>query len=195
MIGISAAIVSAASQVPIYLWIPIGVIVAYLLMQIAHLVLTFVERWEERRKSPLEIIFDLTNPLDHFWSQGSVFNEDKTKAMIFMEYRIMILNTSSKTIRNVRVTRRHDGMMPILPQEGTLKLDGSTVRDLQPKCYDLVPVCYVGKPQAGDAWGDTATQLHSPITIIASGDDISPAEHRFSYHPDTVPAIVTISKR
>jgi hypothetical protein len=142
--------------------------------------------------SSLQIFFDPTNPLNHFWSQELVSNEDKTKIMHFMEYRVRITNNSAKTIRNVRVIRRHDGITPILPQTGIFKIDGSIVRDLQPKCSELVPVCHVGKPHAGDAWGETATQLHSPIIIIASGDDINPTVYKFSYHPDSIPALIAI---
>jgi hypothetical protein len=77
-----------------------------------------------------------------------------------------------------------------MPSNLVFHIDGKQNRDLQPKVSEFVVVFWKFPPQAGDAWGETATAFHGPIKIIASGDDVSPVEYEFDYYPDQIPAIV-----
>jgi len=143
-----------------------------------------------RRPSPLQIIFDPLNPGERFWSRGSVKHPTEARFVSYMEYRVQVANTSTKTIRNVRVSIEGYGLLPRLPEDIGFKKDGVPVCDIQPGHSELVPVLQLGPPQEGNAWGTTAKELHSPIVVIARGDDIPPASIAFSYHPNDVPALI-----
>jgi hypothetical protein len=145
------------------------------------------------RKSPLEIVFDTTNPHKRYWSRSPVQRFRDTFPDTYVdEYRIMITNKSKNTIRNVRVSKEVSGIISLMPQDMNFHKDGTQVRDLQPLAEEYVPIFWQYPPEAGDAWGKTATKLHGPINITVSGDDVIPARCAFEYHPDDLPAIKKI---
>ncbi|MGH6839832.1 MAG: hypothetical protein ACREDT_13750 [Methylocella sp.] len=149
------------------------------------------KRKHKKAKSPLEIIFDPTNPVKRFWERTSPRDENgRILSGIVWEYRVKVQNTSSKTVKNVRISKESSGLIPVMPIDLVFQKDGKQNRDLQPKVSEFVAVFWKFPPQAGDAWGPTATACHGPITIIASGDDVSPCECEFDYYPDQIPAIV-----
>lgn len=141
--------------------------------------------------SPLQIIFDTSNPHNRFWERMSPRDKTGNKLPgLVWEYRVKIQNTSSKTVRNVRLSRESSGLIPELPSDLVFQKDGKQNRDLHPKVPEYVAVLWKFPPQAWDAWGETATAFHGPIKIIASGDDVAPAECEFDYYPDQLPVIV-----
>jgi hypothetical protein len=104
---------------------------------------------------------------------------------------VKVQNTSSsKTVRNVQISKESAGLIPETPIDLLFKKDGKQNRDLQPLCGELVVVFWKLPPRAGDASRETARALHGPIKIIASGDDVLPSECEFDYYPDQIPAIV-----
>ena len=178
---------------PSELWIAFLGLVALL-----AIALLFAEHWISplivrirKGKPPLEIIFDPTNPSNRFWERTSPRDENGNKLPgLVWEYRVKIQNTSSKTVRNVRISRESSGLIPELPSDLIFQKDGKQTRDLQPNGSEYVAVLRKFPPQAGDAWGETAKAFHGPIKIIASGDDIPQTECEFDYYPDQIPAIV-----
>jgi hypothetical protein len=155
------------------------------------------EGWWKRRKerishrSPLQIIFDTSNPYNRFWEKMSPRDETGKKLPgVMWEYRVKVQNTSLKTVRNVRISRESSGEIPEMPSGLVFQRDGKQNRDLHPKVPEYVAVLWKFPPQAGDAWGETATAFHGPIKIVASGDDVAPAECEFDYYPDQIPVIV-----
>jgi hypothetical protein len=112
-----------------------------------------------------------------------------------LEYRVKVQNTSLKTVRNVRISRESSGEIPEMPSDLVFHKDEKKKRDLQPLCGEFITVLCKFPPQAGDAWGETATAFHGPIKIIATGDDVVPAECEFDYYPDQIPAIVQRGRR
>ena len=142
-------------------------------------------------RSPLQIIFETSNPHNRFWQKTSPRDKDgNILPGIVTEYRIKVQNASSKTVRNVRLSKESSGLIPQLPVDLVFQKDQKQSRDLQPACYEFVPVFWQYPPQAGDACRETATAFHGPIKIIASGDDVLPEECEFDYYPEQVPAII-----
>jgi hypothetical protein len=140
---------------------------------------------------PLEIIFDPTNPHNRFWERTSPRDETGKKLLgLVWEYRVKVQNTSLKTVKNVRISRESSGEIPEMPSDLVFHKDEKKKRDLQPLCGEFITVLCKFPPQAGDAWGETATAFHGPIKIIARGDNVAPDECEFDYYPDQIPAIV-----
>ena len=107
---------------------------------------------ETEDESPLEIIFDSTNPARRFWSKESPRDgSGAAKYGTFWEYRVEIKNKSTKTIRNVSVTTEHTGQMPVRPMDQIFDKIKKTSCDLKPYCSELVPVIGwpIPKIQAG----------------------------------------------
>jgi hypothetical protein len=142
----------------------------------------------------LEIIFDRQNLHKRFWSlEPEMEAPGKPTGRQCWEYRIKVRNSSTtKTIRNVRAEVELAGELPSMPTDLSFKKDGGPVRDLQPAHAEFVPFCWIRRPQAGDAWGETARRFYSPMIITVRGDDVLPKSISFSYHPDDIPALVEI---
>jgi hypothetical protein len=139
----------------------------------------------------LEIVFDETNPHKRFWSRILIKHPlEDTPSNYADEYRVLIINNSDKTVRNVNVSRESTGLIPTLAEDTLFNKNGKALRDIDPGRSELVNIFWVMPPRAGDAWGRTATAFHGPIKIIASGTDVRPAECEFDYHPDDLPALV-----
>jgi len=145
--------------------------------------------------SPLEIVFDLNNPGEQFWKrrQGTDANGNLIPKMV-LEHRIGVRNTSSTTIRNVRVSIETLGIIPIDPRDMRFQKGDKENFDISPGHMELAPIWWVWPPEAGDAWGSTATAFHGPLRVTARGDDIYPAKAEFDYFPAQVPALVRIAE-
>jgi hypothetical protein len=147
-------------------------------------------------KTPLEIIFDLNNPGEQFWKKRQA--KDKGGKLIpkmVLEYRIGVRNMSLKTIRNVCVSIETLGLIPIDPRDMVFQKGDKVSLDISPGYMELVPVWWVWPPEAGDAWGPTATAFHGPIRVTARGDDVYPAQAEFDYFSDQIPALVQITTK
>jgi hypothetical protein len=146
--------------------------------------------------SPLEIVFDLNNPGEQFWKrrQGKDANGNLIPKMV-LEHRIGVRNTSSATIRNVRVSIETLGQRPINPRDMRFQKGDKENFDITPWHMELAPVWWVWPPEPGDAWGPTATAFHGPIRVTARGDDVYPAQAEFDYFPAQIPALVPITTK
>lgn len=152
---------------------------------------TRIDELERLTSSPLEIIFDPSNPAQRFWKRTLAKDKDSNiLAITLWEYRVGIRNKSGKTVRNVRVSIESLGLMPVDPRDVGFLKDSKECRDISPSYTEFVPVWWVWPPQPGDAWGPTATAFHGPIRIIARGDDIAPSEALFDYRPEETPVLV-----
>jgi hypothetical protein len=146
----------------------------------------FVSEWSLRPailESPLQIIFDPTNPARRFWSRESPKDEHGNKNPgVFWEYRVDIKNSSSKTIRNVSVTVEHIGRMPVRPIDTIFDKIGRASCDLKPGCSELVPVIRWPIPliQAG-MLADSSALAYGPVKITAAGDDVRPSIRTFHF--------------
>lgn len=137
--------------------------------------------------SPLEIIFDSSNPSKRFWSMESARGKNKS---VFWEYRVEIKNKSSKTIRNVSVTVEHTGLMPVRPVDQFFDKSGIATCDLRPGSSELVPVLQWPIPivQAGMLAGSTALE-YGPIKVIAVADDVSLVTRNFQFDYQAEPML------
>jgi hypothetical protein len=137
--------------------------------------------------SPLEIIFDTSNPAKRFWSMESPKDESGLpKPGVFWEYRVEVKNNSQRTIRNVSVTIEHLGQCPLRPRDQIFDKINKISCDLKPGCSELVPVVRwpIPKIQAGMLAGLSALE-YGPIKIIASGDDSKPSVRTFNFDYQT----------
>lgn len=135
--------------------------------------------------SPLEIIYDPTNPSKRFWSMVSAKDEKGILATAW-QYRIEIKNNSLKTLRNVSVTTEHLGQMSILPSDKIFIKNRKLHCDLKPKCSELVAILHwpIPKIQPGMLAGKTALE-YGPIKITASADDEIPSVKIFDFDYQT----------
>lgn len=142
-------------------------------------------------RSPLEIVFDPTNPSERFWSMESSRGKNSTMGPgAFWEYRVEIKNNSSKTIRNVSVTVEHTGLMPVRPVDQFFDKSGIATCDLRPGSGELVPVLQWPIPivQEGMLAGSTALE-YGPIKVIAVADDVSLVTRIFQFDYQAKPML------
>jgi len=135
--------------------------------------------------SPLEIIFDPTNPARRFWSLES-HKDDSGKAHPYWEHRVEIRNNSLKTIRNVMVTVERTGQLPQLPFSPPFKRQQTDKCDINPSCSELIRVNIWSHPkqQEGNLCGESAW-AYGPIKVTASGDDTLSVVKIFEFHYET----------
>jgi hypothetical protein len=146
------------------------------------------------RQDALEIVFDITNPAQRFWKRTQAKDKDgKFMPITLWEYRIGVKNITQKTVRNVRVSVETLGQIPVDPRDFGFQKDNKDCRDIAPGYTELVPILWVWPPQAGDAWGPTATALHGPLRVTARGDDVTFSQRLFDYHPGETPALVDVN--
>ncbi len=142
--------------------------------------------------SPLEIIFNSTNPAKRFWSTESPRDAaGNKKPGIFWEYRVEVKNCSSKTIRNVSVTVEHIGQqLPIRPMDTIFDKIKKTTCDLKPGCSELAPIIRWPIPikQAG-MLADKSALEYGPVKVTASGDDVLPKTRLFQFDYQQTPMI------
>lgn len=138
---------------------------------------------------PLKIIFDLTNPGRKFWSIEQMKDErGKLVAGTFWEYRALIKNTSSKTLRNVKVIVEAIGAMPTRPEPSQFDINKKHLIDLTPDEEALVLIRRWYNPPivAGMAIGEG---IYGPIKMVASADDVMPTTKLFQFDPSKTPMI------
>lgn len=142
---------------------------------------------------PLKIIFDQANPGRKFWSIESMKDESgKPVAGSFWEYRALIKNTSSKTLRNVKVTVEAIGAMPTRPEPSQFDINKKYLIDLTPDEETLVLIRRWYNPPivAGMASGDG---FYGPIKMTVSADDVMPIIKLFQFNPERTPMIFEMS--
>jgi len=118
-------------------------------------------------ESPLEIIFDPTNPGRRFWSTEPMKDENgKQIAGSFWEYRAVIKNKSVRTVRDVKVTVEAIGTMPTRPEPSQFDINKKPLIDLTPNEETLAVIRRWFNPPivAGMIIGDA----YGPIKMTAS---------------------------
>jgi hypothetical protein len=141
--------------------------------------------WDQA--SPLQIIFDPTNPARRFWSLEPAQDKDGSpRPGSYWEHRVEIRNNSRRTLRNVSVTTEHLGQLPVRPADQTFDRTKTTSCDLKPGCSELVPVVRWPNPkiQAG-MLADRSALEYGPIKITASADNIMPCVRTFKFDYQT----------
>jgi hypothetical protein len=137
--------------------------------------------------TPLEILFDLTNPNQKFWSIEQARDENgKQIEGSYWEYRAMIKNQSAKTLRNVKVTVEAIGQMPRRPEPSYFDINKKPLIDLTPREETLAIVRRWYHPHivAGMVIGEG---IYGPIKVTASADDVPPATKCFQFDPSRNP--------
>jgi hypothetical protein len=139
---------------------------------------------EQNKLSPLEIIFDPANPARRFWSMES------SEQGVFWEYRVEIVNHSSKTLRNVSLTTEHLGQMGRRPVDQKFDKFKQVSCDLKPGCSELVRIVPwpIPKIQAGMLASSSALE-YGPIKVTASADDVLPSMRLFQFDYQQTPMI------
>jgi hypothetical protein len=136
--------------------------------------------------SPLEIIFDPSNPSRRFWSMETVSNKAGSPIGVYWEHRVDVKNNSLKTLKNVKITTEHVGPMPVRPTNQVFDKIKQIACDLHPGCAELVPVIRwpIPKMQPGMVTGPTKME-YGPIRITASADNIPPCVKVFNFNFQT----------
>jgi len=139
-------------------------------------------------KSPLEIIFDPSNPGRKFWSIEGAKDENGKPTGSFWEYRALIKNKSSKTLRNVKATVEAIGPMPTRPEPSHFDINKQHLIDLNPLEETLALIRRWFNPPIvqGMAIG---TDIYGPIKMTVSADDVSPTVKFFHFDPMQTPMI------
>ena len=184
--SIATALVSAAYNVPPYLWIPLVALVALLILAAVNLFYVLREHRLARGMSApaaaLEIHFDPSNPAKRFWSFESPRDKDGNQLPgIFHEYRVAIVNPTAHTVRNVGVTVESLGLSGLRPFDAWFDKDRSARWDIHPGCLELVPVLRWPHParQPGMLAESSSLIGYGPLLVTASADDVAPATRQF----------------
>lgn len=138
---------------------------------------------EQNKLSPLEIIFDPTNPAHRFWSMES------SNRRAFWEYRVEIKNRSLKTITNVSLTKEHIGQMGKRPVDQIFDKIKKTSCDLKPGCRELVPVIHWPIQILPGMLANSTALEYGPVMVTASGDDVLPTTRIFRFNWQQIPMI------
>jgi hypothetical protein len=140
------------------------------------------------QESPLEIIFDPTNPGRTFWSIEPMKGENgKQIAGSFWEYRAVIKNKSVRTVRNVKVTVEAIGDMPTRPEHSQFDINKKPLIDLTPNEETLAVIRrWFNPPIVKGMVGEGA---YGPIKMTASADDVLPTTKVFQFDPERTPMI------
>ena len=138
--------------------------------------------------SPLEIIFDPTNPGRTFWSIAPMKDENgKQIAGSFWEYRAVIKNKSFRTVRNVKVTVEAIGDMPARPEHSQFDINKKPLIDLTPNEETLAVIRRWFNPPIVE--GMVGGGAYGPIKMTASADDVLPTTKVFQFDPEQTPMI------
>lgn len=143
---------------------------------------------KEHKEPELEIIFDPTNPGRKFWSIEQMRDEKGKPTGSFWEYRALIKNNSSRTLRNVKAVVEAIGPMPTRPEPSHFDINKQNLIDLNPQEEALAlirrwfnPPIVVGMVCGVDAYG--------PIKMTVSADDVPPTIKLFHFDPMQTPMI------
>ena len=142
--------------------------------------------------SPLEILFDPKNPHESFWSLEQMRDETgkPVPGHLWWEYRVLIRNKSSRTVRNVKATVEAIGPMPRRPEPSQFDINKQSQIDLNPHTEELVLLRRWYNPpiMAGMVMGGA----YGPIKLKVSADDVLPTTKFFHFEPEKTPMISEI---
>jgi hypothetical protein len=189
VIGLVASIFGGIGRLPIYLWIPLGLIVFILAALLTHLILWLRERIRQLKGSPFEIIFDSTNFHRKFWSIEPMRDADgKQIAGSYWEYRAIVKNKSTTKLENVKIIIEAIGAMPTRPEISHFDINKKPLIDLTPNEETLVVIrCWPNPPIfAGMASGE---DMYGPIKMVATADNALPFTRIFHFDPEKNPMI------
>jgi hypothetical protein len=139
-------------------------------------------------KSPLQIIFDSSNPGRKFWSIEPIKDETGKAKGTHWEYRTLIKNNSPKTLKNVKVIVEAVGPLPHRPEPSYFDINKQPLIDLHPQAEALAVIRRWYNPPivAGLAVGE---DIYGPIKMTASADDVPPKTKFFHFDPMRTPMI------
>jgi hypothetical protein len=144
---------------------------------------------EAESASPLEIVFDPANTGRKFWSIEPIRDENGTPTSTSQwEYRAIIKNSSTKTLRNVKVTVEAVGPMPTRPETTLFDINKKPMIDLTPGEEALAIIRRWFNPPIVQGMAIGA-DIYGPIKLIASADDVLPATKFFHFDPMRTPMI------
>ena len=192
---VATALVSAAYSVPPYLLIPLAALVALPILAAVNLFYVLQghrHRWSAAAGAALQIHFDPSNPAKRFWSFESPRDNDGNQLPgIFHEYRVAIFNPTAHTVRNVSVTVESLGLSGLRPYDAWFDKDRSARRDINPGCFELVPVLRWPHPkrQPGMLAEPSSLIGYGPLLVTASADDVAPATRQFWFSPEREPML------
>ena len=194
--SVATVLVSAVYSVPPYFWIPLAALVALLILAAVNLFYVIREHRQGRSMTPpaaaLQIHFDSSNPAKRFWSSESPRDKDGNQLPgIFHEYRVAIFNPTARTVRNVGVTVESLGLSGLRPYDAWFDKDRSARRDINPGCFELVPVLRWPHPkrQPGMLAEPSSLIGYGPLLVTASADDVAPATRQFWFSPEREPML------
>ena len=138
--------------------------------------------------SPLEIIFDLSNPGRKFWSIETAKDDNGKAKGTFWEYRALIRNNSPTTLRNVKAVVEAIGPMPSRPEPSYFDINKQQLIDLNPHDEALAVIRRWFNPPivVGMASG---TDIYGPIKMTVSANDVPPTAKLFHFDPERTPMI------
>jgi len=142
-------------------------------------------------RSPLEIIFDPTNPGRRFWSMEAQKDQNgKPLLPACWQYRVELRNNSSKTLRNVRISAEALGQIANRPLDMPFDKTQNFTIDINPNCSELVTILRWPHPkvQVGMLAGPSALE-YGPIKIIASADNVPSKSRIFKFDYQKTPMI------
>jgi len=149
----------------------------------------FWKTWPKKHLgSPIEIIFDPSNPNRKFWSIEPM--RDEVGHQIpgsFWEYRTVIKNTSDKTLRNIKITVEAIGPMPTRPETSIFDINKKHLIDLDAHCEALAVLRRWFNPPI--VAGMLSRGAYGPIKMTASADDVLPVTKHFRFDPELTPMV------
>jgi hypothetical protein len=182
--GLLMAILGAVTEASFLTSLIVGLL-GFIAISLAIILMIFYRR---RQSLPLEIIFDPTNPNKKFWSIEPIRDKDGRPTDSYWEYRSIIKNTSSRTVRNVKATVEAVGAMPTRPVSSLFDINKKPVIDLAPheEALAVIHTWFNPKIVQGMAIGPG---IYGPIKMTVSADDVLPTTKIFQFDPMQTPMI------
>jgi hypothetical protein len=142
------------------------------------------------RKSPIEIIFEPTNPGGKYWAPTNIDNGKGVPVPIW-EYRALIRNTHDKTIKGVRATVETLGTRPMKQEFALFQINQEQAIDLHPLDEKFIVVLRWWYParQAGLPYGESFYELTGDLKIVVNAEDTLPAIRTFRFDYDKEPML------
>lgn len=185
--GIAGSLIGWLKGIPVYLWLPLGVLVAIAALLVCHLVLWLKDRSSRPAVSPFKVIFDPTNPGRHFYAlENAPLAPGATEPVVYWEYRVEVTNASSADVRNVQVTAASLGVVGSRPVAMPFDRTKKDVADFTPGQSMLVPILRWSHPAVPPGM---VVGAYGPIEVVVTADGVLPLKRRFEFDHRRTPMI------
>lgn len=123
--------------------------------------------------SPLEVIFDPSNPRQRFWSIARKPSADASTTYSYYRYSVLLRNRGMHTLRDVKVIAELTGKLRNSPSFGTFEISNDSKTDLHPGEERFVEVFHWPYPaiQAGMLAGNSAKWGYGDLKVSVSATD------------------------